>query len=459
MHLLRVQPRGSARLWQRDGRAGAAARGARDRGRLRRRERRPDGAARGHGPGCGRRGDRRDPGGARGQGDLAPRPERAARRRLDARAQGADGGALGGIHRAAGRLRHAGGAVRGLHLGAAGPAPQALCAAERGRLLRRPDDVPRPRRRGALPARRAPGDAAVRGHAGRRAGGTGALRAAGRRQVDRPRLADVSGRRAFVVVLDACGVGALPDAADYGDAGSNTLAHLAEAVGGLDLPVLQRLGLGSIIPIEGVAPADDPVVHGRLHPIGPGKESTTGHWELMGVVPQHPLPTYPEGFPPDVVAVVEEATGLRFCCNRPYSGTEVLDDYGPHHLETGEVILYTSADSVLQLAAHVDVLDEPALYDACEAARAVMTGEHAVGRVIARPFDGEPGAFHRREGRRDYAVEPPGRSYLQELQADGVPVHAVGKIRDLFAGVGIDVKHTAATNETGIAATTKLVRS
>jgi phosphopentomutase len=269
----------------------------------------------------------------------------------------------------------------------------------------------------------------------------------------------VSDRRAFVVVLDACGVGELPDAADYGDAGSNTLGHLAEAVGGLDLPVLQRLGLGNIIPIEGVPPADAPVVHGRLHPVGPGKESTTGHWELMGVVPQFPLPTYPDGFPPDVVAALEEATGLRFCCNRPYSGTEVLDAYGPHHLETGEVILYTSADSVLQLAAHVNVLDEPALYAACEAAREVMTGEHAVGRVIARPFDGEPGAFHRREGRRDYAVPPPGRSYLEELQADGVPVHAVGKIRDLFAGVGIDVKHAAATNESGIAATTDLVRS
>jgi phosphopentomutase len=267
----------------------------------------------------------------------------------------------------------------------------------------------------------------------------------------------VSGRRAIVVVLDACGVGALPDAAQYGDAGSNTLGHLAEAAGGLDLPVLQRLGLGSIIPIQGVPPADAPVVHGRLAPQGPGKESTTGHWELMGVVPRSPLPTYPDGFPAAVVAALEDATGLRFCCNRPFSGTEVLDVYGPQHLRTGEVILYTSADSVLQLAAHVDVLGEPALLAACEAARAVMTGEHAVGRVIARPFDGEPGAFHRRQGRRDYAVPPPGRSYLQELQSDGIPVHAVGKIRDLFAGVGIDVKHPAATNADGIAATTALI--
>ena len=264
--------------------------------------------------------------------------------------------------------------------------------------------------------------------------------------------------RAAVIVMDACGVGALPDAADYGDAGSNTLVHLAERAGGLRLPVLGRLGLGSIVPILGVPAAAEPVVHGRLHPLGPGKESTTGHWELMGVVPAAPLPTYPDGFPPDVVAALERATGLRFCCNRPFSGTDVLDAFGAHHLETGEVILYTSADSVLQLAAHVEVLSEPELYAACEAARAVMSGEHAVGRVIARPFEGSIGAFRRREGRRDYALPPPGRSYLDELQADGVPVHAVGKIRDLFAGVGIDVKHEGATNAKAIASTTALLR-
>src|SRR5919112_4021115 len=262
--------------------------------------------------------------------------------------------------------------------------------------------------------------------------------------------------RAAVIVMDACGVGALPDADAYGDGGANTLGHLAERVGGLELPTLGRLGLGSIIPIEGVPPADAPVVHGRLHPLGPGKESTTGHWELMGVVPQHALPTYPEGFPPHVIERLEGVTGLRFCCNRPYSGTEVIEDFGPHHLTSGEVILYTSADSVLQLAAHVDVLSESELLVACERAREVMTGEHAVGRVIARPFDGEPGSFHRREGRRDYAAPPPGRSYLDELQAAGLPVHAVGKIRDLFAGVGISEKHDGATNAKGIASTTRL---
>ena len=265
-------------------------------------------------------------------------------------------------------------------------------------------------------------------------------------------------RRAAVIVLDACGVGELPDAAAYGDAGSNTLAHLAENVGGLELPTLERLGLGSILPLRGVPPAADPVVHGRLRPLGPGKESTTGHWELMGVVPEHPLPTYPEGFPPSVMRALEEATGLGFCCNRPFSGTEVLDAFGAHHLETGEAIIYTSADSVLQIAAHIDVLSEPRLYEACEAARQVMTGEHAVGRVIARPFEGEPGAFRRREGRRDFSLRPPGRSYLEELRDAGAQIHGVGKIHDLFAGVGVDFKHPGATNTAGIDQTSRLLR-
>jgi phosphopentomutase len=265
-------------------------------------------------------------------------------------------------------------------------------------------------------------------------------------------------RRATVVVLDACGVGALPDADAYGDGGSNTLVHLAEGVGGLRLPTLERLGLGSVVPLPGVPPATAPVIHGRLRPLGPGKESTTGHWELMGVVLTRPLPTYPHGFPPPVLRALEDATGLRFCCNRPYSGTEVLEAYGLHHLRTGEAILYTSADSVLQIAAHVDVVPEASLYAACSAAREVMTGEHAVGRVIARPFEGEPGAFRRTEGRRDYSVLPPGRSYLQELQAAGAQVHGVGKIRDLFAGVGVDVKHAGATNAAAIDATGRLLR-
>jgi phosphopentomutase len=265
-------------------------------------------------------------------------------------------------------------------------------------------------------------------------------------------------RRAAVIVMDACGVGALPDAADYGDEGTNTLGHLAERAGGLDLPVLGSLGLGSILPLQGVPPADAPVLHGRVGASGPGKESTTGHWELMGVKVEQALPTYPEGFPDDVVTALERATGQRFCCNRPFSGTAVLDEYGEHHLESRELILYTSADSVLQIAAHVDLLSEPELYEVCSAAREVMDGEHAVGRVIARPFEGGAGAWHRREGRRDFALPPPSRSYLEELQTAGVPVHGVGKIRDLFAGVGVDVKHAGATNAEGIAATTSLLR-
>jgi phosphopentomutase len=265
-------------------------------------------------------------------------------------------------------------------------------------------------------------------------------------------------RRAFVVVLDACGVGALPDAAEYaGDEGSNTLVHLAEDAGGLDLPVMGRLGLGSIVALQGVPPVAEPVIHGRLHPLGPGKESTTGHWELMGVVPTAPLPTYPDGFPPEVVRTLERVTGLRFCANHPASGTEVIEQWGEHHLQTGEIILYTSADSVLQLAAHHDVLSEDELVAACAAAREAMTGEHAVGRVIARPFEGGPGAFRRTEGRKDFAVAPPGRSYLDELQSAGVPVHAVGKVRDLFAGVGIDEYHPGPNNERGIAAIGELV--
>jgi phosphopentomutase len=177
----------------------------------------------------------------------------------------------------------------------------------------------------------------------------------------------------------------------------------------------------------------------------------------MGVVADRPLPTYPNGFPDDVVARLEEATGLRFCGNKPSDGIAVIEELGEHHLETGEVILYTSADSVLQLAAHDDRVSEPDLHAACEKAREVMTGEHAVGRVIARPFTGEPGDFHRTGGRRDFSLEPPRRSYLVELQDARVPVHGVGKIRDLFAGVGIDRKHAATTNEEGLAATTALL--
>jgi phosphopentomutase len=266
-------------------------------------------------------------------------------------------------------------------------------------------------------------------------------------------------RRAFVLVIDACGVGALPDAAAYGDEGTNTLAHLAEALGGLELPVLGSLGLGSIVPVRGVAPSAQPAIHGRLHPLGPGKDSISGHWEMMGVVAERALPTYPQGFPPDVLARLREVSGHELICNRPDNGLAAIDQFGPEHLRTGALILYTSQDSVLQLAAHVDRVPVRELYRACAAARAAMSGEHAVGRVIARPFTGAPGSFARTEGRRDFALTPPARSYLQELEDAGVQVHAVGKIDDLFAGVGVSVAHEGATNARALAAVDELLAS
>ncbi len=235
-------------------------------------------------------------------------------------------------------------------------------------------------------------------------------------------------RRAFVVVIDACGAGALPDADAYGDAGTNTLGHLAEAAGGLRLPTLQRLGLGSILPIEGVPAAVHPVLHGRLHPLGPGKDSTAGHWELMGVVVKQAPPTFPEGFPPEVLELIREVSGRDVLCNRPYNGIEAIEHFGEEHVRTGRLILYTSQDSVLQIAAHVDVVPTEELYEICRRVREELDERFAVGRVIARPFAGGVGAFARTEGRRDYSLEPPARSYLQELQDRGIPVHSVGKV-------------------------------
>jgi phosphopentomutase len=270
-------------------------------------------------------------------------------------------------------------------------------------------------------------------------------------------MSAVEDARALVVVIDACGVGALPDAASYGDGGTNTLAHVAEAVGGLRLPALQRLGLGSIVSLRGVEPAAEPAIHGRLHPLGPGKDSATGHWELMGAVLQRPLPTYPEGFPADLLARLRGATGHELICNRPYNGISAIEDFGAEALSSGALIVYTSQDSVLQLAAHVDRIPADELYRACAAARAVMHSEHAIGRVIARPFAGVAGAFVRTPGRRDFALAPPGRTYLQELAEAGVAVHGVGKIDDLFAGVGVAHSHPGATNAQALASVERLL--
>jgi phosphopentomutase len=264
-------------------------------------------------------------------------------------------------------------------------------------------------------------------------------------------------RRAFVIVLDACGAGELPDSADYGDAGANTLGHVAEAAGGLELPHLERLGLGSALPLRGCPPSPAPVVHGRLHPLGPGKDTITGHWELMGAITPVALRTYPDGFPEEVIDQLVDGTGRGVLCNLPYSGTAVIDDYGEEHLRTGHLIVYTSADSVLQIAAHEDEVPQAELVAACQVAREIMRGEHAVGRVIARPFRGTPGHFERTEGRKDLALDPPGRTYLDELRAAGVPTHTVGKIGSVFNHAGVDHEHPGATNPAAIEATSRLI--
>ena len=266
------------------------------------------------------------------------------------------------------------------------------------------------------------------------------------------------GRRAFVVVLDACGVGALPDAADYGDAGTNTLVHLAVAAGGLELPVLQSLGLGSILPLEGVPPSPSPVVHGRLHALGPGKDSTSGHWELMGVVAGAPAPTYPDGFPPEIVERIERFAGHSVVCNAPWDGLAAIERFGEASLCDGALIVYTSQDSVLQIAAHEEALPAAQLWSLCAYVREhVMRDEHAVGRVIARPFTGEPGAFERTWMRRDFPLPPPGPSYLDALQTAGVELHAVGKVEQLFGAPELDATYPGATNAQAIAAVTDLL--
>ncbi len=259
-------------------------------------------------------------------------------------------------------------------------------------------------------------------------------------------------------MLDACGAGALPDAAAYGDDGTNTLGHLAVAAGGLRLPTLGRLGLGCVLPLAGVPPAREPVLHGRLRASGWGKDSTSGHWELMGVVQEEAPPTYPNGFPPEVVDVIAAAAGGRgILCNGPHNGIGVIDEFGEEHLRTGSLIVYTSQDSVLQVAAHEAVVPSGDLYEICARIRAALPEEHAVRRVIARPFAGVPGAFERTEGRRDLSLPPPTRSHLQELADRGVPVHTVGKVGQLFAGAGIAEQHAGPTNAAALRRTAELL--
>ena len=255
--------------------------------------------------------------------------------------------------------------------------------------------------------------------------------------------------RAVVIVLDGVGCGELPDAALYADEGSNSLGNTAASYGGLRLPNMRRMGLGNIIPIEGVPPVDEPTCcYGKMAERSPGKDSATGHWELMGVILSEPFPLFPDGFPSGLIERFEEAVGRKVVGNKPTSGTEIIKELGRRQMETGELIVYTSADSVFQIAAHTGVIPLDELYRICETARAMLTGPYRVNRVIARPYTGEPGSFARTPERKDYAVEPPAPSLLDKILEAGMQVRGIGKIDDLFSGRGFtECRHMTSNAE------------
>lgn len=244
--------------------------------------------------------------------------------------------------------------------------------------------------------------------------------------------------RVFFIVLDACGVGELPDAGDYGDRGSATIPHTAEAVGGLTLPNLEKIGLGKIVPIKGVAGNIAAAgAYGKMAEMSAGKDSTSGHWEHFGIILDRPFPTYPDGFPDEIIDEFTVRSGYGVIGNIPASGTEIIAELGEKHLETGDLIVYTSADSVFQIAAHESLVSPDELYRICRIAREILAGDHGVGRVIARPFEGRTGAFVRTPRRKDFSITPPGRFVNQHLVDLGRTVRAVGKIADIMAGHGI----------------------
>src|SRR5207342_2171903 len=266
--------------------------------------------------------------------------------------------------------------------------------------------------------------------------------------------------RACIIVLDAVGAGALPDAAEYGDEGSDTLGNVARAVRGLDLPNLVALGLGNVEPLEGCPPqAGAPAVAGRLIERSKGKDTTTGHWELMGIVTPQALPTYPHGFPHDVIDPFMHRTARGVLGNKHASGTEIIQELGEEHQETGKWIVYTSADSVFQIAAHEETIPLEELYAGCRTARGILTGKHAVGRVIARPFEGEPGNYTRTTNRHDFSLEPKRPNYLSLVREAGKKVYGVGKISDIFAGCDIDESFPTKSNVEGINRTIELLEN
>jgi len=257
--------------------------------------------------------------------------------------------------------------------------------------------------------------------------------------------------RVFFIVLDACGVGELPDADEYGDAGSATIPNTARAVGGLRLPHLEKMGLGKIVPVEGLS-ADivSIAAYGKMAERSAGKDSTSGHWEHFGVSLDRPFPVYPEGFPEDIIDEFSRRSGYGVIGNEPASGTEIIARLGEHHVESGKLIVYTSADSVFQIAAHEDIVPPEELYRICRIARELLTGRHGVGRVIARPFEGEPGSFTRTKRRRDFSIDPPWPFVTEKLVEIGVDVLAIGKINDIMAGRGISRTVKASGNTEGM---------
>ncbi|MFN2488995.1 MAG: phosphopentomutase [Actinomycetota bacterium] len=260
-------------------------------------------------------------------------------------------------------------------------------------------------------------------------------------------------RAVALVVLDSVGIGGAPDAVEFGDEGAATLQHVAEAVGGITLPHLGALGLGTIADVAGVEPVGSPEgAVGTMIERSPGKDTTTGHWEIAGVILERAFPTYPDGFPGAVIDRFEAAIGVGTLGNRPASGTAIIAELGEEHMSTGRPIVYTSGDSVFQIAAHVDVVPPARLYDMCGVARELLRGEHEVGRVIARPFRGRPGAFERTPERHDFSVEPPGDTVLDAISRAGLEVRGVGKISDIFAHRGLTSSRPTRSNEEGIGA-------
>jgi phosphopentomutase len=262
--------------------------------------------------------------------------------------------------------------------------------------------------------------------------------------------------RVIWIVLDSVGVGALPDAAEYGDTGRDTLGHIAEfrARQGapLAVPNLLRLGLANIRPFDGLVPPARPLgCFGKGATLSPGKDTTTGHWEMAGIRLAQAFPVYPNGFPPEIIEPFEKAIGREVLGNKPASGTEILKELGEEHIKTGKPIVYTSGDSVFQIAAHEEVIPVEELYRMCEVARKLLDGKHRVGRVIARPFLGRPGGFQRTARRHDYAVEPPRPMLLDVLEELGVPVFGVGKIHDIYNGRGVADFVTTSSNADGMA--------